>query len=173
GFGPTATNKYVTTYFRRSFLVAAPALYTNLVLRLLRDDGAIIYLNAAEVFRSNMPTGAVTYSTYASTVVGGTDETTFFLANVSPGFLVSGVNVLAVELHQGNATSSDLSFDLELSGDARPRPPPSLALARDNARMILSWPDALFGFRLQSSTNLGLPAWLFRVEPVGSSNGNY
>ncbi|MGH9658630.1 MAG: hypothetical protein ACRD96_08800, partial [Bryobacteraceae bacterium] len=54
-YGPNASNKYVTTYFRRTFGVGDPGLYQSLTLNLLRDDGAVVYLNGTEVFRSNMP----------------------------------------------------------------------------------------------------------------------
>ena len=37
---------------------------------------------------------------------------------VNPGLLVAGTNVLAVEIHQANATSSDISFNLELAASA-------------------------------------------------------
>jgi len=41
GYGPDANNKYVTSYFRRTFNVANPAALASLTLRLLRDDGAV------------------------------------------------------------------------------------------------------------------------------------
>jgi len=115
-FGPSASTKYVTTYFRRVFNLSNAGSYTALSLRLKRDDGAVVYLNGTEVFRSNMPSGAVAYSTYASAVVGGADESAFFPGAISPSLLVNGANVVSVELHQANAASSDLSFDLELKG---------------------------------------------------------
>lgn len=115
-YGPNASNKYITTYFRRSFTVTDPSLYSNLTLRLLRDDGAVVYLNGVEVFRSNMPTGEIRYTTLASATVGGTDESTYYTVTLSPALFVSGTNVLAVEVHQAALDSSDLSFDLELLG---------------------------------------------------------
>ena len=45
-------------------------------------------------------------------------RTTFVQTAIDPSLLVEGTNVLAVEIHQTNATSSDISFDLEL--DRRP-----------------------------------------------------
>ncbi|HTD65246.1 MAG TPA: metallophosphoesterase, partial [Candidatus Limnocylindria bacterium] len=39
-FGPNSSAKYITTYFRKSFTVTGPAAYTNLLLQLVRDDGA-------------------------------------------------------------------------------------------------------------------------------------
>ncbi|MBK8974772.1 MAG: metallophosphoesterase family protein [Planctomycetes bacterium] len=61
-----------------------------------------------------MPAGAVSFSTWASTTIGGTAENTFYEFGVPIGQLAAGQNVLAVEIHQANPTSSDISFDLEL-----------------------------------------------------------
>ena len=58
--------KYTTTYLRHSFDVADPTQVAQLTLSLLRDDGAVVYLNGTEVFRSNMDLGAVDYLTFAS-----------------------------------------------------------------------------------------------------------
>jgi len=126
-FGPDSTNKFITTYFRHSFDVPDPAVYTNLELQILRDDGAIVYLNGAEVFRSNMPTGTVTSTTLAVNAVGGADETTFFSGFLRASLLVRGTNVFAVEVHQSGPTSSDLSFDLALNPSAS-GPPPIVAI---------------------------------------------
>lgn len=116
GFGPDPNNKYVTTYFRRDFQVADPALVRGLHLDLLRDDGAVVYLNGVEILRSNMPTGVIAYTTLASLSVGGGEESTFFGEEVSTALLVPGTNVLAVEVHQQSVASSDVSFDLRLTG---------------------------------------------------------
>src|SRR5205814_1534056 len=78
GFGPDPSNKYITTYFRHWFYVPADGVYTNFNFRLKRDDGAVVYLNGVEIFRSNMPTGAITYVTLASSAVVIPDEETFF-----------------------------------------------------------------------------------------------
>ncbi|MFM1768533.1 MAG: hypothetical protein RJA22_1062 [Verrucomicrobiota bacterium] len=123
GFGPDPNAKFITTYFRRSFQVANPATITNLLLRLVRDDGAIVYLNGVEIFRDNMPEGSITYTNLALAAIGGADETTFILTNPSPALLVAGTNVIAVEIHQNAGNSSDLSFDLELVGNFTPAVP--------------------------------------------------
>ena len=116
GFGPDIANKFITTYFRRAFNVTNASLFSGVALRLMRDDGAVVYLNGVEVWRTNMPTGTVGHLTTASTAIGGVDETTFVQTTISPSLLVNGTNVLAVELHQSGGTSSDISFDLQLIG---------------------------------------------------------
>src|SRR6185503_9223500 len=65
----------ITAYFRKTFTVADASSYSNLAVRLLRDDGGIVYINGVEVFRSSMPpTNPVTYSTLASASADGTNE---------------------------------------------------------------------------------------------------
>jgi hypothetical protein len=120
GVGPDAKNKYVTTCFRRNCSVTNASTYTNLTLRLLRDDGAVVYLNGVETFRSNLPAGPITFTTLASTDISGAAENTFETASLNPALLMNGPNVLAVEVHQSSSTSDDLSFDLELIGIRTP-----------------------------------------------------
>ena len=155
GFGPDATNKFVTTYFRHTFNVADAALYTNLTLRVLSDDGVIVYLNGVEVYRSNMPDGAFPdYRTLASMAVEGAAENVYILAPpVDLSLLFNGPNTLAAEIHQVATNSSDLSFDLELIGlvgEFRPRL--FIQLAGNNH--VLRWPSSAAGFRLQASLDL-------------------
>lgn len=113
-YGSDSQNKYITSYYRRSFQITNPSDVNELKLRLMRDDGAVVYLNGTEILRSNMPAGTVTYSTLATTAVGGDEESTFFEFTFDNTNLVTGENVLAVEMHQSSGTSSDISFDLSL-----------------------------------------------------------
>ena len=78
------------------------------------------------------PAGAVSFTTPASTALGGADESTFFETALSPSALVEGTNVLAVEIHQSGPTSTDISFNLELvASDTVERNARSLSAARD------------------------------------------
>jgi hypothetical protein len=112
GYGPNPASKYVTTYFRRSFAVPDPGLVTSLTLRLRQDDGAVVYLNGTEVFRSNMPAGDVAAGTRA--VEAQDDGKLVRTAAVDPSLLRGGRNVIAVEVHQATPSSSDLTMQLEL-----------------------------------------------------------
>lgn len=113
GFGDDADNKHVTTYFRHQFNVPDPEGSSAMVVRIRRDDGVAAYLNGTRIVRDNLPEGAG-FDTLASSVVNSDDELSFFEFSVSPALLVAGENVLAVEIHQAGASSSDISFDLEL-----------------------------------------------------------
>ncbi len=126
-FGDDDQAKFITTYFRHAFTVADPTVFTNLTARLQRDDGAVICLNGSEVWRDNMPSGPIGYTNPASTSVTGADETAWFTTNLAPTLLCAGTNVLAAEVHQANATSGDLSFDLDLRGQQIAQAPAILA----------------------------------------------
>lgn len=115
-YGAFSTNKYVTTWFRQTLSVANPWAWKDLQLRLLRDDGAIVYLNGTEIYRGNLTNAGVTPATFALSAVAGADESRFYLQSVNPSLLRAGANTLAVELHQDSLGSSDISFDLELAG---------------------------------------------------------
>jgi glucose/arabinose dehydrogenase/PKD repeat protein len=127
-YGGNDTNKYITTYFRRRFAVTNAVGYSNVTLRLLCDDGAVVYLNSAELLRENMPAGTITSTTTAVIAIGDTNENLYLAYPIAPGLLLNGTNILAVEIHQANRTSTDVSFDLELLGH-RPRTRPVLRSA--------------------------------------------
>ncbi|MEO5905125.1 MAG: metallophosphoesterase family protein [Saprospiraceae bacterium] len=102
----------LTAYFRHSFNVDDPNDFDSLQLHLLYDDGAVIYINGTEVWRRNMPSGTINYNTYASSSSGDNAIAMNEVANN----LISGVNMIAVEVHQHSASSSDISFDFSMNG---------------------------------------------------------
>ncbi|MEY4540691.1 MAG: hypothetical protein RLZZ306_2448, partial [Bacteroidota bacterium] len=124
-FGANTNDKFVTTYFSKSFNVNNPALYGSLTLNLIRDDGAVVYLNGVEIIRNNMPTGTILHSTGA--IVGiGVNENDWIPYTIPTTSLVAGNNVIAVEIHQfvettgpliGKVISSDVSFNLTLAAN--------------------------------------------------------
>lgn len=111
---PPSTGKIITYYFRKQFSIEDASQVIGLRMNLLRDDGAIVYLNGTEVARSNMNAGVVDYLTESATIVSGTDESTYFPISLPTSSLASGSNVIAVSIHQRDNTSSDLSFDMDL-----------------------------------------------------------
>lgn len=112
-FGPDPNDKHITTYFRKTFNVAAGD-YSGATLLLKRDDGAVVYLNGTELIRSNMPSGPIDFETLAPEPIGGADESTWLEFNFNADLLLEGNNTLAVEIHQRDASSSDITFDAEL-----------------------------------------------------------
>ncbi|MGI9243149.1 MAG: hypothetical protein ACR2RV_20295, partial [Verrucomicrobiales bacterium] len=100
-----------TYYFRRHFEFTGDPSNTELRLRTVLDDGAVIYLNGVELHRLRME-DPVTHEGFASDNVGDADYEGPFV--LSAGTLVVGDNVIAVEVHQDEEGSSDIVFGLEL-----------------------------------------------------------
>lgn len=170
-FGPSASNKYATTFFRRTFNVVDPAAYGRLIVRVLRDDGAIVYINGVEVLRNNITNDVVTYLTYTDPLLADDDGTVYQQTNASPTVLRAGQNVVAVEIHQESETSSDISFDLMLW--ALP-PGPRLTITPVSATEVeITWPVAgSGGYVLRSGTNANTPGnWANVSEPDNVSGG--
>jgi hypothetical protein len=108
-----------TAYFRHKFTVFNISEITALVIDLVYDDGAVVYLNNQEVGRIHM-SGTISYDTL-SDGSGGDNATTVF-SGINPSVLVEGDNILAVEVHQDKDNSSDISFDLGLEASRITRP---------------------------------------------------
>ncbi|MBL9139226.1 MAG: CotH kinase family protein [Verrucomicrobiales bacterium] len=106
--------KNATTYFRHRFDVASTNGYLALGITLTYDDAAAVYLNGQQIFiTENLPPDA-TYSTYAT--ASSSDNAVATRIDIPLHLLRQGGNVLAAEIHQSDAGSSDISFDLELTG---------------------------------------------------------
>ncbi len=166
GFGPSTTAKYITTYFRKTFTVADPAAYTNLIIRLLRDDGGVAYLNGVEVFRSFMTNGAFTFTTLAGLAGAGPnvgDDGTVYQSATNANTLVAGPNVIAVEIHQDAAGSSDISFDLMLWAQG-PVGPALTITPTDATHADISWLiNGSAGYLLETKTDLNA-AWILATD---------
>ena len=106
------SNPRVTTYYFRTTFELNPALAPSGVeITHVIDDGAAFYLNGEEIgFRFNLAADA-TASSYSSRTVTDADYESF---TIPPNLLLPGTNVLAVEVHQANSSSSDMIFGLRL-----------------------------------------------------------
>jgi hypothetical protein len=112
GYGPDPNNKFISYYFRKKFTLADTSGIDSLIIRILADDGAVVYLNGTEVLREYMPSGPINSSTLAS--VNQLNENTFMDYSVAQSLLVPGENIIAAEVHQISPSSSDISFDLRM-----------------------------------------------------------
>ncbi len=99
-------------YFRTHFEFDGDPQGADLNLTTIIDDGAVFHLNGEEIYRLGMPSGAIRAGTFASrNTPDATQEGPF---RVPATALRRGDNVLAVEVHQVNEGSSDITFGLEL-----------------------------------------------------------
>ncbi len=117
-FGPDSQNRFITTYFRKDFQVDDARTINELSLELLRDDGAAVYLNGEELFRTDNLAPDAAFDTLANyqgaRPISGGAEDEFLRARLPADAIRAGRNVLAVEMHQHSPSSNDLSFDLRL-----------------------------------------------------------
>lgn len=116
-----ASNDFTTFYFRRRLTVFDTNRLATVTASLRRDDGAVVYVNGVEAFRDNMPAGTITYTTQASSIVTGADETNSHVHTIDPSLFIEGTNIIAVEVHQRDngfplfGPSPDLFFDFALT----------------------------------------------------------
>jgi len=125
--GPFA-GRYNTYYFRKKFQLESAASVLSLQAQLLRDDGAIIYLNGNEAGRSNIADDLVLGFDDLTGGDSADNEKDYLEVSLDPRFLVDGENVIAVEIHQQSNGSNDLGFDLELTGTIPPGDAPKIVL---------------------------------------------
>jgi hypothetical protein len=111
--------------------------------------------------------GTISYNTYATTGISGAAETVSVVVPVPSSIfphLVEGQNVITVEVHQNNATFTDLVMDLSLSVRFAAAPAiPTFGIGDANAVPFLYWLND--DMILQSSTNLGV----WKSEPTYQS----
>ncbi len=154
-YGGNSNAKYITTYFRSALTVSDITRYSSLELSVLFDDGAVVYLNGNDVFRCNMPGGTITYTTPS---LAGLGDNYTLQTSLSPQALQPGDNVVAVEVHQDEGGSSDISFDLQLIGIAAPvSAPQSLYHAQFDGQLVLAWGDVTYA--LEEADELPATEW--------------
>jgi hypothetical protein len=173
GFGPQSNNKYVTTYFRCPFVVPWNMVITNLNLRVAQADGAVVWLNGQEIYRTNLPAGPIAFTNRALSTMSYYPRYNFYPTNV-PVNLSAGTNWIAVEVHLASVANATMGFDMELIGTGYPLPRPSLSigLAGDNS-IVLNWPLSNGNsFLLYSTTNLNTTSsWTLGTASV-QTNGD-
>lgn len=126
-YGSSSSNKYLTTYFRKHFNIVDAKNIRGVKIQLLREDGAVVYLNGERVINSNMPLQGVNYRTKSSQALNQLAGINYIVFDLDPSLLKEGDNVFAVEVHQTGITSSDLSFDLQLQLETLPADAPLLS----------------------------------------------
>jgi hypothetical protein len=152
--GPQITN----FYFRRAIVVTNPAAFATVQFRYQRDDGCVLYLNGTQLFTNNMGAPPYTANTFAASTISGAAATLTFWTNTFPAsILLPGTNVIAVEVHQSTATSSDICWDLEVLGLPTP-PPPRVEAARLGGQPVLYWGDGTF--TLEQASSLPATNWV-------------
>ncbi len=120
---PSSTEgNYSSIFLRGQFVAKSPGAGNVFTVNVNVDDGCIVWINGVEAGRFNVPEGELAYNAWASSA-GEEILTAFSITNGVAGPVVTGTNVIAVQLFNANATSSDLFFDLSLESDLDEAPP--------------------------------------------------
>ena len=110
-YGDDSRNKRPTYYFRRNiYLSSAPTAADVFKLDYKVDDGFIVYVNGVEATRHNMSQSG--YNAYSDTYAPGNPDAGS--VNLSAALFNKGTNVIAVEVHNNSASSSDIYWDATL-----------------------------------------------------------
>jgi hypothetical protein len=148
-FGSDPTAKIITTYYRHEFELTAELAGQNALAEFQFDDGIRVYLNGKEAFRRNLPPGTVSSTTTASSTA---NKLQWNRALISSSLLKPGRNVIAVEVHQANRSSSDIWMNLRLSTGTPELFSEASRIDLDSLENFLDWPPDL----LARSRALGL-----------------
>ena len=207
GYGDNDDNtnlgQIISVFARKTFQIDDPTMITKALFHIDYDDGYIAYLNGDEFSRRNM--GAPNTQVYYNETTTGLHEAEIY----SGGFpeeisidlnefpIVTGDNTLAVEVHNYNTSSSDLScipfltlgYNSEIDNATEPHQlmvlPSSylhtnFKLSSDGDDLILSDQDenvidSIFTGTLETDMSFGRyfesSSWVLFAEPTpGSSN---
>ena len=112
---PSGTTRAISAQFRRDFEVADPSSLANVKITTHANDGIVVFVNGTEVGRANMPTGTLTWTSYAtaapSTTVATANPVVF---GVPQSILRAGTNTLAVEVHLNYRATPSISMEVDM-----------------------------------------------------------
>ncbi len=160
-YGNDASNKHLTTYFRKTISIANAADYQSFTASVKMDDGVVVYVNGREVYRSNLPEGAIAYNTEALKAYSAVD-----IFTIKASDFTNGNNVIAAEVHQSSPSSSDKSFDLRLVGNTIEEP------AEDNS-LLTRGPYLQMGNQSAVTLRWRTSKPTASTIEVGTTLGNY
>jgi hypothetical protein len=113
---------YSSVFLRKKFNVKNPTKVGRLTLNLHIDDGFIAWINGTTVGRYNVPVGDLRYDSGATSAIEPTLLAIPITNNVA-SLLVSGENVVAIQIFNAGKSSSDLFFDAAFESDLDETPP--------------------------------------------------
>lgn len=152
---PATRYPYGAYYFRTHFTVSNLVANSWLLMDTQIDDGAIFYLNGKEIARFRMPEGSSTAGTLAKGYPCEGDATCVEKLMAPGTALVEGDNVLAVEVHNYDARSPDLTFGITLALQTPVTRAATLEAQYRNSQLTLSWTGS--GLVLQAAGRVDGP----------------
>ena len=115
GGGGVSGARYPTMYFRKILTITNPSMYTTFRINAKFDDAIVVWVNGQEAYRNNIAANPA-YASFATGSISNNNGATPLSGSINTSLFVAGDNIIAVEIHQVNVSSSDLFFDMELIG---------------------------------------------------------
>lgn len=113
-YGGNSNAKYPTYYFRNTVTLSEePNASDIFTLDYGADDGFVIYVNGTEAGRYLMNSGTPKYSDYATTYTEGNPD--YGTLTLPTSLFKKGTNIIAVEVHNNSATSSDIFWQASIT----------------------------------------------------------
>lgn len=108
----------ISYYFRKNVQIQDIDLINTITANISSDDALVLYVNGIEVSRSfNLPKGAITATTTPDRDVPHDFENHPVQFDIPRSYFNTGVNIIAVEVHNLSANDSDLSFNCEITNE--------------------------------------------------------
>lgn len=136
-FGGDEENKELVEYFKKEITINKN--YIGFEFKLLRDDGAIVYVNGKELYRSNMQNTTLTKNSTAMETISGKEEHTYHSNVFDNSIFKQGKNTIAIAVYQAYSDSSDLIFDLELVGHSSSKVLEEIVNSKDEKNVKLKY----------------------------------
>lgn len=156
GFAPNVLlNQYIngtngddipTFFFRTKVNISNVEKVSSITGKLFYDDAAIVYINGIKVVSFDEPEGGfVSNMSYGGSNASDPQEGAITLSKEQlQNVLVNGENTIAVELHQGRASSSDIYFEfnnlqVNYNQEDVEQKALNLTVADDESKMNITW----------------------------------
>ncbi len=178
GAGTPSPKIPITYYFRTHFIFTNRTAGVSLLFSNYIDDGAVFYLNGTEIQRVRMADAPATIantdlavrSNPASPCNGDAISicpTVFWVEPDSLSALVTGDNVLAVEVHNYNAGSPDVVFgtDLKYSSGAEAIAQAPKITTNPASKAVIAGAAASFTVAASGTDPLSY-SWFFNGVPI-------
>ena len=139
-----AGTKPLAAQYRKTFTVADASTVASVELTTRADDGIVVYVNGVEAGRSNMPTGSISWNSYA-TASPMTASAAQVTLTVPGSVIVNGTNTVTAQVNSNYRSTRDASFDLSALVKTGTQPPPPAA------PQVLVAPAASWQYRFENS----------------------
>jgi len=155
--------RQITTYFRKSFELENSQSHFELRLKIMSDGGGAVYLNGKEIFRDSNLEPNATFEMTTSNDTSDLNEGDLDNYVVDATALNEGTNLIAVEMHNGSRSSSDMVMEMQLEA-TRTNPL--------NDPITINEPVTVMARSLNGNEWSGLTSAKFTVDTVPASNQN-